>query len=160
MRIKEAIRRAEKTKEISRIIKNGGFLTSGFVTINPKEKIEKWNLSFYDPENEKITSVSVSEGSVKIGVRDKPLHKKIYEPDKAKIKVNAEDALTTAKKEFKKYRLSPRKILVSLQKREREFWNITFITKMGYLINVRIDAENGNVTKSEKINIFKVSKAS
>ena len=158
MNIKNAIEEAKKDKRIKEILNHGGFLTTGFITLSPKEKIEKWNLSFYDPETEKITSITVSESSKEIGLTDSPIHKKIYKPDELKIKISADDALEKAKNEYKKYNAPLSKILISFQKREKEFWNITFITKIGHLINVQIDAESGEIMKSEETNIFQVEK--
>jgi len=154
MNIKNAIEEAKKDDKIKEILNHGGFLTTGFITLGPTEKIEKWNLSFYDPETEKITSITVSEKFREIGVTDSPIHKKIYKPNELKIKIDGEKALEIAKNEYKKYSKPLSKILISLQKREKEFWNITFITKMGHLINIHIDAENGKIMKSKETNIF------
>ena len=128
--------------------------SSGFITLGSDEKIEKWNLSFYNPETDKITSVLVSKDSVKMGVTDKPLHKKVYNPDESKIKIGSEEALGKAKKEFEKYGKPLAKILISFQKKEKEFWNISFITKVGSIINVRVNPQTGEILKSEEINLF------
>lgn len=154
MKIKDAIHRAKKTKGIKDIIKRGGFFCSGFVTLNSEENIEKWNISFYDPETDMITSVLVSKNNVEMGVTDKPLHKIVYDPDESNINVGSEEALKKAKKEFEKYGKPLAKILISFQKKEKEFWNISFITKIGSIINVRVNSQTGNILKTEEINLF------
>ncbi|UCG95284.1 MAG: hypothetical protein JSV92_04555 [archaeon] len=154
MKIKDAIRKAKERKGIKEILKKGGFFCSGFVTLESDEKIEKWNLSFYNPETDRITSVVVSEDSIEQGVTDKPLHRKVYNPDESKIKVGSQEALEKAKKEFKNYGKPLAKILISFQKKDGEFWNISFITKVGSIINIRVDPQSGEITKSEEINLF------
>jgi len=154
MKIKEAIEKAKEREEIKRILKKGGFFSSGFITLGSDEKIEKWNLGFYNPETDKITSVMVSKEFVKMGVTDSPLHKKVYNPDESKIKIGSEEALEKAREEFEKYGKPLAKILISFQKRKVEFWNISFITKVGSIVNVRVDPQNGEIMKSEEINLF------
>ena len=110
-----------EAEEIKEILKNGGFLSSGFITLESGEKIEKWNLSFYNPGTDKITSVTVSKDSVKMGVTDKPLHKKVYNPDESKIKIDSQEALERARKEFEKYKKPLAKILISFQKKEQSW---------------------------------------
>lgn len=160
MKIKNAIRKAKEKDGIKEIIKRGGFFCSGFVTIEPSQEIEKWNLSFYNPETDRITSVVVSKNSIEKGVTDKPLHKKVYNPDESKIKVDSQEALEKAEKEFKKYGKPLAKILISFQKKEKEFWNISFITKVGSIVNVRVNSQDGKIIKSEEINLFQKYKAS
>lgn len=154
MKIKDAIERAKKKDEVMEILKKGGFFCSGFITLKSDEKIEKWNLNFYNPETGNITSVMVSENSVETGVTDKPLHKKVYNPDESKIKVDGQKALEKARKEFKSYGKPLTKILISFQKKKKEFWNISFITKVGSIVNVRIDSQTGKTIKKEEINLF------
>jgi len=155
MLMKEAIKRAKEKEEIKRIIERGGFFCSGYVTLESGEKIKKWNLGFYDPSTHKITSVLVTENSVKIGISGTSLRKNIRNPDENKIRVKGEEALEKAKREFERYGKPLSKILISFQKREKEFWNISFITKFGSIINIRIDSTNGDIIKSEEINLFK-----
>jgi len=155
MLLKKAIKKAEENEEIKRILKKNGFFCSGYVTLDEKEKIKKWNLGFYNPENGEITSVLVTENFVDVGVSDRPFHEKVYNPDESKIKVCGEEALEKARKEFKKYKKPLSKILISFQKREKEFWNISFITKVGSIVNIRIDPKNGKIMKSEEINLFR-----
>ncbi len=154
MKLKDAVSKAREKKEIKDLIEGGGFFCSGFVTIDSEEKIEKWNLSFYDPNKGKITSVLVREGSVEIGLTDKPLHKKVYNPDESNIKISGEEALEKAKKEFNGYGKPLAKILISFQKKEKEFWNVSFITKLGSIVNVKVDPQSGGIVSSEEINLF------
>ena len=159
MKIKDAIEKAKEKEGIKEILKNGGFFCSGFITLKSDEKIERWNLSFYNPETGNITSVLVSENSVETGVTDKPLHKKVYNPDESKIKVDSQEALEKAKREFESYGKPLVKILISFQKKEKEFWNISFITKVGSIVNIRIDSQTGETIKKEEINLFQKYKA-
>ncbi|MCK4634500.1 MAG: hypothetical protein KAT37_01360 [Candidatus Aenigmarchaeota archaeon] len=159
MKIKDAIERAKKKDEVREILKKGGFFCSGFITLKSNEKIEKWNISFYNPETDNITSVLVSENFVETGITDKPLHKRVYNPDESKIKVDSQKALEKARKEFKSYGKPFTKILISFQKKEKEFWNISFITKVGSIVNVRIDSQTGKTIKKEEINLFQKYRA-
>jgi len=155
MEITDAILKAKENEEIRKIISEKGFFCSGFVTLEPDEGIEKWNLNFYNPETGKITSVLVSEKDVEIGVTDKPLRKRVYEPDESKIRIGSREVLEKAKEEFKKYGETISKIVLSYQKRKKEFWNVLFVTKTGLIVNVSIDPQTGKVTKSKIISIFR-----
>ena len=159
MKIRDAIKKAKEKKEIKEIIEKGGFFCSGFVTLGSGEKIEKWNVNFYDPETGKITSVSVSGNSVKIGTTDVPLHSEVYNPDESKIIVGSQEALEKAREEFSLYAKPLAKILISFQKKEEEYWNISFITKVGSIVNVKVDPRTGEVIKSEEINLFQKYRA-
>lgn len=159
MKIKDAIEKAKEKKEIREIIERGGFFCSGFVTLGSGEKIEKWNLNFYSPENGKITSVSVSEDGVELGESDKPLHSEVCNPDESKIIVSSQEALEKARQEFRLYAKPLAKILICFQKKGKECWNISFITKVGSIVNVKIDSQNGEVIKSEEINLFQKYRA-
>ena len=159
MKIKDAINKAKEKKEIREILESGGFFCSGFVTLGSGEKIEKWNLSFYNPETGKITSVTVSENKVELGVTDNPLHREVYSPDESKIKVFGQEALEKAREEFRLYGKPLAKILICFQKKGKECWNISFITKVGSIVNVKVDSQTGKIMNSEEINLFQKYKA-
>ncbi len=154
MKIKEALKKVKKNEKIKEILDIGGFFSSGFTTLEPEEMIDNWNLSFYNCKNDMITSIYVSEKEVKLGITDKPLHKNVHRPEIENVKITGKDALKKAKKEFKKYKKPLSKILVSMQKKETEIWNISFITKVGSIINIKIDSKTGKIIKKEEITLF------
>ena len=158
MEIRKAIEKAKKNKKIRNILNNDGFFCSGFVTIEKGEKINKWNLNFYNPSDKKITSIVVGE-KVELGTTDKPLHENVTMPDEKKIKIKGEEALEKAKKEFKKMGKPLAKILISFQKKDEEVWSISFITKVGSIVNMRLSPENGKIIETEEVNLFEKYKA-
>jgi len=159
MKIKKAIEKAGQEDAIRDILENDGFFCSGFITLSEKDEIEKWNLSFYCPEDNKITPAVVTETGVSVGEKDEPLHKEVPNPDENKIKVDAKEALEKAKKEFGKFKMPLAKILVSFQKKGTEFWSISFITKLGSIINIKIDPEDGKIIEKEHVNLLQNYKA-
>jgi len=136
------------------ILKNDGFLVSMLSMIEPEDKIKNWNIGFYDPKNKKITEIHVSDEGVKVEKPDQPLREITNNPDENKIKISPEEALKIAKGELEKYDSSAKKIIISFQFKEKEIWNVTFISKMGTLINIEIDVTNGEILNSDKKSLF------
>ena len=154
MKIQKIIKNLKQVEDIKKIIKNGGFLISALSIINPENKTDEWNIGFYDPNTKKITEIHVNKNNVKIEKPDNPIREISEGPDENKIKISSEKALEIANKDFEKYKTKAKKIIISFQLKEKEIWNITFISNFGTLINVEIDAENGNVLNSEKKSLF------
>ena len=72
------------------------------------------------------------------------------------MKTNSEKMLEKANTEFKKHKQPPSQIILSIQNHEGQIsWTISFITKLLYLIAIKIDAKTGKVISSEKTSLAK-----
>lgn len=155
MELKRLIEDVKKINEIKEILRDGGFLTSVLSVLNPDEKIKEWYIGFYNPKTKKITEVYVLGGSMKVESPDEPLREINHRLDESNINVEPMEAMDIAKKELKRYRIKPKKIIISFQKKEKEVWCITFIGGIGNLVTVDVDVKNGKVIKSEETNLLK-----
>ena len=153
MRLADAIEQADGTPEVKKLKSEGAFVCSAYVLLAPKEKITSWNVNYYSPRSKKITQVSVGK-TVVVSEEDDPLVEKEYAPFSLKLKVGAEEALGIAEKEAARLKLDASKVLVSLTKDGVEHWSISFISKMGAIVNVRISVETGEIMFSEKTNLI------
>jgi len=143
--IKEFLEKLEK----SEIFKN--FKEKNKLAYNSSiSKIEgELQIDYYDPDMDKITSFSKNEDEIvsqESGVFRK---EKIKIPelklDKIKITVKAiEDIIAI------KYQEIPTKKIFILQQKESPIWNITYLTQSLNILNMKINAETGQIME-EKI---------
>ncbi len=105
-----------------------------------------WGLGFYSKETRKITSFIVND-KIKIIPENEVLQKEnahLEELDLNLIKINLDEALEIAIKEKNNNEDISKKIII-LQKIKEQLWNITFITSLFNLFNIKINAENGKI---------------
>jgi len=112
----------------------------------------RWQYGFYHINTDRITSFIVNENSIELIKEDEIFKKpniRINALDIEKLKTTFDDILEIAKKfqikEFSNEMIS--KIMVILQNNDGYgiIWNITFVTKSFKTINVKINAENGDI---------------
>ena len=154
MQIEKAMENAEELPEIKSIIKEGGFLCSGYVILECKDEIKEWNLSYYNPKTKKMTQVKITNGGHEVSQPDDPLREKEYSTFQAKIKISGEKAIEIAEKHLES--TSCIKVILSLQKEDgREFWSVAFMSSLGQVKSVRIDVEDGKVLDSETTDLIR-----
>jgi len=100
---------------------------------------EKWQLDFYDPDSDKITSFTKKEDEIlseesEVFRKEK---KEIPELKVDKIKFNLNDVEELMKQKLKE---EPTKKIIVLQQNINPYWNITYLTKRVEIINIKIDA--------------------
>ena len=72
------------------------------------------------------------------------------------IKTTNDKMLDKARKEFSKYKQPVSQIILSVQKENGQpVWRINFITKMFYLITIKLDAKTGELLSSEMHSLAK-----
>jgi hypothetical protein len=132
-----------------------------FLMIEPGSDT-KFDIGFFDKGKGLMTSFIVDKdmNEVEISETKDVLAKdpqKILPIDEPKVKVRFDEALETAgelqKTSYAKHQ--PMKEVVILQNLEQgQVWNITFITKQFETLNIKVDAETGDVIEDKLHQIF------
>lgn len=152
MDLKQTIKKVENSKAFKSFIKAQPdyFLAHCFAMLesNEKEKDIKWELGYY---SEKTDKVVVFETMPKVNMRpEEDAFKKdgtIKKLGLGKVKINIGKALKICDELVdKKYpnRSITKKIII-LQNLEKEVYNITLVTLSFDILNIRIDANTGDV---------------
>ncbi|QQG39587.1 MAG: PepSY domain-containing protein [Candidatus Aenigmatarchaeota archaeon] len=154
MKLADAVKMAEDSADVKALKARGAFFCSAYVMLNPKQKIDAWNLSYYVPKTGKMVPVAVSEKGVATEDADVPLHEKTYAPFDKMPETDEATALQTALRNAEESKIKPVKIILAVQKNGMEYWNVTFLEASGMALNVRIDAHSGEVLLVEKSNLM------
>lgn len=128
-----------------------------FVNIN--SGAESWEIGFYDEKNNVMTHFIVDD-VVSLGNSEKPLKyedTKIVVLDLNKVDISLKNALAVAnsliKKEYPKHKSV--RILALLQSiKDVQVWNITFISASFDTLNIKVDADNGDVISHKSISLI------
>lgn len=123
----------------------------------------KTQFDFYSKKTKLVTSFVIEGNKVNLLSRDEKVFQKeqkdLEELDLSKVKIDIKKALEIVNnliKEKYKGETATKKIII-LQQDKEPFWNISSITTTFNLINIKINAINGNIIgeKSEPILSFK-----
>ncbi len=153
MELKQALERLNKSKEYHPISKNKGiFLSYGLITIE-NDETTPWQLGFYNSSTDKMTTFIIGKGKIEVQKEEEVFKKpdmevKPIEMEKAKLKFNE---IIKRAEEFKKEKYPKEtvsKTIAILQNLEDygTIWNITFVTGSFKTLNLKVNAENGEVT--------------
>ena len=128
------------------------YLCAGFMMLE-NAKGGNWQIDYYCPDSDKITTFSLgSKLDMKEGKTFHKDKKKIDELNLENIDVGMKKALEIVSGlRDKNYPGEiATKIIIILQNLEKkEIWNITYLTSSFKLLNVNVDAQNGNVIKEK-----------
>jgi hypothetical protein len=157
MKIHEAVKVAEKSKDVKGLIQEGYFLNSGMAFLEPLDKdVEKWTLTFYNPAKNIVAQVEVDEAIVTLGERGTPIHPTKDKLDPKEIKTSSAKMLEKARNDFKRYKQPISQIIMAIQSEGgKHLWHVNFVTTMLYLITVTLDAKKGNILSSEMHSLAK-----
>ena len=157
MKISEAVKVAEKSKDVKGLLKNGYFLNSGMAFLEPLDTdVEKWTLTFYNPAKNIVAQVEVDVDTVALGEKGTPIHPTAEKLDLKEIKTSSAKMLEKARGDFKKYKQPVSQIILTIQvEGGRHLWHVNFVTTMLYLITVKLDAKKGGILSSEMHSLAK-----
>ena len=132
---------------------------SSFFKIIEHQDVDWWQVDFYYPKGDTITSFVVDD-KVKLATKDAAVFKKpdtsVKALDLAMVKIDMAHALRAAqelqKEKYKGEKTS--KTVVLLQTLAQTFWNISFLTNSFKLVNIRIDAKTGDVLEDSIVPLF------
>jgi hypothetical protein len=132
-----------------------GYLSHFFVLANGKlEPMGDWQVGFYDKKTKEVESF-IASSEVKAAEKSKPLGNEAKDVEKlslSKIKIGFDEAVSIAKKlHTEKYSSQPPKnAFIIVQSLEGiPTWNITMITITYSTINIKINAETGEIYKHD-----------
>jgi hypothetical protein len=157
MKLADAVKLADKSDDINRLKKDGYFLNSGMAFLDgAANKVEKWTLTYYNAGLNKVAQIIVDEGSAIVKEIGTPMHPTKEQLKPGDIKTSSEKMLEKATAEFKKHNQPASQIIMSIQNEGSQIiWSISFITKLLFLISIKIDAKTGEVISSQKTSLAK-----
>ncbi len=126
-----------------------GFLCNVFVMASTKE-LENitWQFGFYNPETKTMNSYKDNDGIKVEGKNDAVFQEETQPIEELKleeVQLELEEALKLAKKHLKERHESAEKTIIVLQKQRIPIWNISFITTMFNLLNIKINGKKKQV---------------
>lgn len=132
---------------------------SSFFKIIEQEDVEWWQVDFYYPKGDTITSFVVDD-KVKLATKDAAIFKKpdsqVQALDLHSVVLDMKKALHIAEHlQQEKYHMEkPTRTIILLQNIHRTMWNISFLTNAFKLMNIRIDAQTGDVLEDSIVPLF------
>lgn len=159
MILKETIKRIEKDKKYKDWKKNHPdfYLAHAFTMLDEKEKKYRWEMGFYNPKTDMLTVVE-TDPAVAIRPEEEVFKKdgKVSPLDMKKISVSVAKAMQicddVVKEKYSAHVVTKRIIL--LQNIDRQIYNITLVTLSFHLLNLRIDAETGEIVSQNMQSIM------
>lgn len=148
--IKQTIQEIESSKEFKNWVKteNGAYLSSVFTMVGDSQEID-WQLDYYSPKKNTLTSFVQKNGNVKFDKDQKIFKKdgKVEKLDIDKLKITLDECIKSIKKKNPDEKAV--KIIVILQNKNSLIWNVTFLTSGLKVLNSKINAENGKFLLNE-----------
>ncbi len=152
--LRSDIEELQGTKEFQEYKKSStnSYLCAAFTIVESSAKAN-WQIDFYCPDNDKITTFCLRPNMAQ--KEAKTLHRdenKIHELNLENVDVDFDESLKiTSDLKSKNYpNENVNKIITILQNiNNREIWNITYLTSSFNVLNVNIDAQNGNIIKEK-----------
>lgn len=156
MQLDQALEQAKELEEIKKSQEKGGFFCSALTTLAEDEEIEEWQLGFYLPQRELITTVNATEDSCEITNTDEPLKKDLNEINMEEVDVSAKQALNTAISKLEEdYGGYYSKIILSLKhKQDQMLWAVAFVRQNMTIISLEINSQTGRIISAEEKNMF------
>ncbi|MBU2561612.1 MAG: hypothetical protein KKD17_04895 [Nanoarchaeota archaeon] len=167
MKVLEILKRFKQTEQFRQWqAKNkDSKLVHVFIMLDPGQDV-KYDIGFYDYKKKLMTSFTVDEELKDIQSReDKEVFKKPGEKinplDESRLKVCFRDASAKCRElQNNKYKQhAPIKEVIILQNIDcGQVWNITYITKTFQTLNMKVDAETGDIVEEKLHQIFTFDK--
>lgn len=136
------------------------YLAHAFTTIDNIQG--NWLVGYYSKSKDKAVVFEADKEIKRHPEEDifKEPDKKVEELDLKKVKISLEKALAKAENlKIEKYSAETvKKIIVILQKLETELYNLTLVTETFNMINVKIDANTGDVISESITSILGLKK--
>lgn len=156
--LKQAARKARKDEHVKNIEKRGYFLNSGLLMLQPaQETWEKWTLTFYNTDADRVIGVDVGKGkkAVIVGRPAKASNPTKTALELKNVKTSAKRILKKATKEFEKFKQPLNQTIVTISG-DPPAWKINFITKVLRIIAVEVDAKNAKILNSNSESILRI----
>ncbi|HIG97653.1 MAG TPA: PepSY domain-containing protein [Candidatus Aenigmarchaeota archaeon] len=150
MELEQAIERARNNEDVKKL--TDYFLCSCHACITDiKKDIAEWTLFFYNPKKKLMIDCFVNDKFVTVGEETPPISA-IEKPDFNELKINVNDALQTARKNFKKNTAS---IIITLHQKDNFLWTISIIAPDMTATIFDIDAKTGEIIKEKETSLIR-----
>ena len=168
MEIKELLERVLNSRLYKNFNNDDKAYLCSFFKIDGEEEQDEWQVDFYNPEKDKITSFKEIGNQIRIIGKDSKIFKekeaKVNELRIDKVKIAPEDAIKAVdelkKKKYSGEEALRRIVILQSTKELKENWNITYLTTSFNILNVKINAKNGAVIEESLKPALTFSKAS
>ena len=157
MEIKQELEKILNSKEYQEHIKTTDSYLTHISKIQEKNKEENWEFGFYEPKTDKITVFETHP------IKKRQADDTLKKDDKAvealdidEVNIGFNDAILIADNHAKekKETLITKKIII-LQKLDKKIlWNLTYITTSFKLLNIKINADTGEIMNSNLYSIY------
>ena len=162
MDIKPALKKLEDDKDFKKWQnKNKGTYFSYAFKIPQEMKEDEWQLGFYNPKSDKITTFVIAGGNVNMRPEEdvfKREETKINKVDIDKIKLSFDSVIKEAnefqQKNFPKDRSIKTIAILQNLSELGNIWNITYVTEAFNTLNIKIDALSGKILEHNLTSIF------
>ena len=134
------------------------YLAHFFAELDPQLRPLNWEIGFYYPDQDAIVTFTVN-----VGILLKPEaqvfreHETVEKLSLSDIQLSSTDALYKARElQMKQYPQHPpaRGIIILQHIPLGVVWNVTFITQSFAALNIKVDAENGEITHHNLMTFF------
>ncbi|MBT6995443.1 hypothetical protein HN953_02350 [Candidatus Woesearchaeota archaeon] len=142
--IKKFLQELEESKVFQEFKKNNPIAYNSSVS-----KIQnQLQIDFYDPNEDKITSFTKKDNEIVMQKSEIFRKEKIKIPELkiSKVKITSEEI---EKIISEKYQEIPTKKIFILQQTEFPIWNITYLTQSLNILNIKINAESGEIIEEK-----------
>ena len=166
MDLKTALKKLEESKDFREWRKKNKNTYLSYVFKIPQEMgTNDWQIGFYDKKKDKITTFVIGGSDISIRAEEEIFKKedmKVNEIQINKVKLTFDTAIEKAsqfqQKNFPKDNCI--KTIAILQNIHQfgNIWNITYITESFNTLNMKINAENGNVLEHNLSSVFSFRK--
>ncbi len=163
MQFKDALKKLNKSSEFNdwKNKHKDSYLSYGFIMI-ASDVQQDWQLGYYNPGNDTLTSFSVNERVIKNPDAEIFKNKsKVQRLDTRKVKINLNKALRiaeTLQKEKYSAHIPIKKIIILQNLDLGQVWNITYVTQSFKTLNIKINSETGEILKYDLVDLFNVEK--
>ncbi len=151
MEPKEALEKAETKDKVKELEERGYYLTSFVGLPENFEDIDKWILSYFNPDKEKAISVKVN-GGVEVSASGDPLVKQHYDEYEMKDTMKIKELLQKLKEVIEDKGFKETKMIVTFK--EDRMKSMVFTTALKSL-NIDLNPETGEVLSFEESSMAK-----
>jgi hypothetical protein len=123
----------------------------------------EWQLGFYNPKKDKITTFEIADESIKLRQEEEIFKKeesKVNPIDLGKVDLTFDQALDLANKfQKEKYTKDNGMKTIAILQNMGDFgnvWNMTFVTETFKTLNMKLDASTGEIVSHKIESIFSV----
>ena len=137
------------------------YLVYGFF-MEDKAVEPEWQIGYYDPKTDKVQTFTLAE-SIGLNPETEALKKEgsIAPLDTKKVNFDFAAILETAnsvqRQEYPQH-TPVKKIFIIQNLEDKNLWNITFVSATFNTLNIKIDADTGEVVSKQLLSLFRVEK--